>query len=42
MINVYHIDNEIIDTSNFIGDLLKNTKKIRFSGDGASHKNEAE
>ena len=37
MINVYHTDNEIFNTSNFIEELLKNQKKIMFSGASASH-----
>ena len=41
MINAYHTDNEVLITSNFMEDLLKKYKKLRFSGAGASHKNGA-
>ena len=40
MIKRYHTDNGIFNTSYFIEDLLKNQKKINFSGSGASHQNE--
>ena len=39
MINIYHTDNGIFNTSKFMEDILNNQKKIRFSGAGASHKN---
>ena len=39
MIKVYHTDNGILNTSNFIEDLLKKQQKIRFSGADASHQN---
>ena len=39
MINVYHTD--IFNTSKFMEELLKNQKKLRFSGAGTSHQNEA-
>ena len=41
MINVYHTDNGIFNTSNFMEDLLKKQQKIRFSGASASHQNGA-
>ena len=41
MINVYHTDNEIFNTSKFMEELLKKQQKIRFSGSGASHQNGA-
>ena len=41
MINVYHTDNGISNTSNFMEELLKKQKKIRFSGASASHQNGA-
>ena len=41
MINVYHTDNGIFNTSNFMEDLFKKQQKIRFSGASASHQNGA-
>ena len=41
MINVYHTENVIFNTSKFMEDLLKNHQKIGFNGAGASHKNES-
>ena len=41
MINVYHTDNGIFNTSKFLEYLLKKKKNIRFSGDGASLQNVA-
>ena len=41
MINVYHTDNGIFNTSKFIEEMMKNQKKIRFSEASASHQNEA-
>ena len=41
MINGYHTDNGIFNASEFMGELLKKQKKLRFSGAGASHKNGA-
>ena len=41
MINVYHTDNGILNTSKFMEELFKNHKKIRFSGVSASHQNGA-
>ena len=38
-IQVYHTDIGIFNASEFIEELLKNHKKIRFSGAGASHQN---
>ena len=38
MINVYHTDNEIFNTSKFMEELLKRQQKIRFSGAIPSHK----
>ena len=40
MIKGYHTDNGIFDALEFMEDLLKKQKNIRFSGDGASHQNE--
>ena len=39
MINIYHTENLIFNTSKFMEDLLKNQQKIRFIGAGVSHKN---
>ena len=39
MINVYHTDNGIFDTSKFMEEPLKKQQKIRFSGASASHQN---
>ena len=39
IINVYHTDNGIFNTSKFMEDLLKNQQKISFSGYSASHQN---
>ena len=41
MINVYHNDNEIFNTSKFMEELLKKQQKTRFSGASASHQNGA-
>ena len=41
MINVYHPDNEIFNTSKFMEELFKKQQKIIFSGAGASHQNGA-
>ena len=41
MINLYHTDNGIFNTSKFMEGVLKNQQKIRFSGAGASHQNGA-
>ena len=41
MINVYHTDNEIFNTSKFMEELLKKQQKLRFSAGGASHQNGA-
>ena len=41
IINVYHTDNEIFNTSKFMEELLKKQQKLRFSGAGASHQNGA-
>ena len=38
----YHTDNGVSNVSEFMEELLKNQKKIRFSGAGASHQNRAE
>ena len=40
-IKVYHTDNGIFNISKLMEDISKNQKKIRFSGSGASHQNEA-
>ena len=37
----YHTNNEIFKASEFMEELLKKQKNIRFSGDGASHQNGA-
>ena len=42
MINVYHTENGIFNTSKFMEDLLKQKQKIRFNGAGASYKNGSE
>ena len=39
MINVYHTDNERLNTSKFMEEMLKKQQKLRFSGAGASHQN---
>ena len=39
MIKVYHTDNGIFNISNFIEDILKKQKNIRFSEASASHQN---
>ena len=39
MIKIYNTNNGILNTSNFVEDTLKNQKKIRFNGAGASHQN---
>ena len=41
VIKGYHTDNGIFNASEFMEELLKNQKKIRFSGAGASHQNGA-
>ena len=41
MINVYHNDTGIFNTSKFMEKLLKNQKKISFSGASTSHQNGA-
>ena len=41
VIKVYHTDNGIFNSSDFMGELLKKQQKIRFSGAGASHQNGA-
>ena len=41
MINVYHTENEIFNTSKFMEELLKKHQKLRFSGAGTSHQNGA-
>ena len=41
VIKSYHTYNGIFDTSEFMKELLKRQKKIRFSGSGASHINGA-
>ena len=39
VINGYHTDNGIFNSSEFMEELLKKQQKIRFSGAGASHQN---
>ena len=39
MINIYHTENGIFNTSKFMEDMLKKQQKIRFSGSGSSHQN---
>ena len=39
MIKGYHKDNGIFNASDFMENLLKKRKKIKFSGAGASHQN---
>ena len=39
MIRGYHTDNGIFNASDFMEELLKKQKNIRFSGAGASHRN---
>ena len=41
VIKRYHTDNGIFNSSEFMEELLKKHKKIRFSGAGASHQNGA-
>ena len=41
MINVYHTDNGIFNTSNFMEELFKKQQKISFSGARSSHQNGA-
>ena len=41
MINVYHTENGIFNSSKFIEEMLKRQKKIKFSGAIASHQNGA-
>ena len=41
MINVYHTENGIFNTSKLMEELLKKQKKIRFSGTITSHQNGA-
>ena len=42
MINIYHTENGIFNTSKFMEELLKKQKKIRFSGSSDSHQNGSE
>ena len=39
LINVYHTDNGIFNTSKFMEELFKKQQKIRFSGSRSSHPN---
>ena len=39
MINVYHTYNGIINTSNYMEELLNNQQNIRFSGGSSSYQN---
>ena len=39
VIKGYHTDNGIFNASEFMEDILKKQKNIRFSGAGASHQN---
>ena len=39
VIKGYHTENMVFDTSEIMGELLKNQKNIMFSGSGASHQN---
>ena len=39
VINGYHTDNGVLNSSEFMEELLKKQQKIRFSGAGASHQN---
>ena len=41
MVKGYHTDNEIVNVSEFMEDLLKNQQNIKFIGDGTSHQNGA-
>ena len=41
MINLYHTNNEIFNTSKFMEEMLKKQKKLRCSGAGASYQNGA-
>ena len=41
VIKVYHTDNGIFNSSDFMEELLKKQQKIRFSGAGTSHRNGA-
>ena len=41
MINKYHTENGIFNTSKFMEEMLNNKQKIRFSGGSASHQNGA-
>ena len=41
VIKGYHTENEIFNSSQFMEELLKKKKNIRFSGAGASHQNGA-
>ena len=41
MIKGYHTDNGIFNASEFTVEMLKKQQKMRFSGAGDSHKNEA-
>ena len=41
MIKVYHTDNGIFNSSEFMEELLKNQQNTRFSGAGAAHQNGA-
>ena len=40
-IKVYHTGNEIFNTSDFMEEMSKNQKNIRFIGTGTSHQNGA-
>ena len=41
MVKGYHTDNGIFNSSEFMEELLKKQKNIRFSGSGASHQSGA-
>ena len=41
VIKVYHTDNGIFNSSEFMEELLKKQQKIRFSGSGSSYQNGA-
>ena len=41
LIKVYHTDDGIFNTSNFMKDILMKQQRINFSGAGASHQNGA-
>ena len=42
VIKGYYTGNDILNSSDFMKELLKKQKKIRFSGAGASHQNRSE